>query len=157
MKEEKCANYERDNVLMSEMEQNVADFMNKDLENTLKISREQLDKYVDEIYFNKPQREIFLMNAHGILDNRKSKTDPIVESVRQKLLDRSNVGVKKYNTTLQDNNSDNYLNHLQQELMDAANYVEKLLQQKKDITQIVKEYPNDTELGTVIRAIYGQN
>lgn len=155
MKEEKCANYERDNVLMSEMEQNVADFMNKDLENTLKISREQLDKYVDEIYFNKPQREIFLMNAHGILDNRKSKTDPIVESVRQKLLDRSNVGVKKYNTTLQDNNSDNYLNHLQQELMDAANYVEKLLQQKKDITQIVKEYPNDTELGTVIRAIYG--
>jgi len=47
MKEEKCANYERDNVLMSEMEQNVADFMNKDLENTLKISREQLDKYVD--------------------------------------------------------------------------------------------------------------
>ncbi len=155
MKEEKCANYERDNKILSEMEQNVANFMDKDLENALKISREQLDKYVDEIYFNKSPREIFLMNAHSILDNRKSKTDPIVESVRQKLLDRSNIGINKYNTTLETNNTDNYFNHLQQELMDGANYIEKLLHQKRDITQLVGEFPNDADLGKMIRKIYG--
>ena len=81
--------------------------------------------------------------------------DPVVEAVRQKLLDRSQVGIKKYGTTLKDNTKDNYLNHLQMELMDAANYLEVLLQQEKDITQIVKDEPNDTELGKKIRKIYG--
>ncbi len=82
------------------------------------------------------------------------RQDKIVENVRQKLLERSQVGIKKYNTTLDENNHDNYLNHLQQELMDAANYIEKLLVQKTNITDLVKMYPNDQELGEVIRKIY---
>ena len=82
------------------------------------------------------------------------KTDNIVENVRQKLLERSQVGIKKYNTTLDENNHDNYLNHLQQELMDAANYIEKLLVQKTNITDLVKKYPNNQEFGEVIRNIY---
>jgi hypothetical protein len=82
------------------------------------------------------------------------KIDNIVENVRQKLLERSQVGIKKYNTTLDENNHDNYLNHLQQELMDAANYIEKLLVQKTNITDLVKKHPNDQELGEVIRNIY---
>ena len=138
MKEEKCANYERDNKILSEMEQNVADFMDKDLENALKISREQLDKYVDEIYFNKSPREIFLMNAHSILDNRKSKTDPIVESVRQKLLDRSKIGLKKYNSSIFDNIDENYIKHLQEELLDGANYCEQVLR-LGELTQVIIE------------------
>ena len=81
--------------------------------------------------------------------------DPIVEAVRQKLLARSQVGIKKYGTTLKDNTKDNYLNHLQMELMDAANYLEVLLQQEKDITQIVKDEPNDEILGRKIRKYYG--
>jgi hypothetical protein len=81
--------------------------------------------------------------------------DNIVESVREKLLNRSEIGIVKYNTTLNQNNKDNYLNHLQQELMDGANYIEKLLQQEKDITQLCKQYPNNTELGEIIRKIYG--
>ena len=83
--------------------------------------------------------------------------DPIVESVRAKLLTRSQVGVKKYGTTLADNTKDNYLNHLQQELLDGANYIEVLLQQQKDITQLINKYPNNTELGEIIRKIYGSN
>lgn len=82
------------------------------------------------------------------------KIDNIVENVRQKLLERSQVGIKKYNTTLDENNHDNYLNHLQQELMDAANYIEKLLVQRTNITDLVKMYPNNQELGEVIRKIY---
>jgi len=82
--------------------------------------------------------------------------DPIVEKVRQKLLDRSNVGVKKYNSTLKSNTKDNYLLHLQQEMLDGANYVETLLQQQLDITQLCLKYPNDGELGKEIRKIYGK-
>lgn len=82
------------------------------------------------------------------------KTDKIVENVRQKLLERSQVGIKKYNTTLDENNKDNYLNHLQQELMDAANYIEKLLVQKENIIDLIRLYPNDQELGEIIRKLY---
>ena len=81
--------------------------------------------------------------------------DYIVENVRNKLLFRSKVGINKYKTTLEENTKDNYLNHLQQELLDASNYIEALLQQNKDITQLCKDYSNDTELGVVIRKIYG--
>ena len=85
----------------------------------------------------------------------RDNVDPIVESVRTKLLDRSQVGVKKYGTTLKDNTKDNYLNHLQMELMDACNYLEVLLQQNTDITDIVKNEPNDQILGNKLRKLYG--
>lgn len=80
--------------------------------------------------------------------------DKVIENVREKLLTRSQAGIKKYNTTLDQNNSDNYLNHLQQELMDASNYIEKLLMQKEDIIQMIKRYPNDADLGEAIRNKY---
>lgn len=53
-------------------------------------------------------------------------TDPVVEQVRAKLLARSEVGVGKYGTTLADNPLllVEWLTHLQEELMDAANYVQ---------------------------------
>lgn len=54
--------------------------------------------------------------------------DPIVESVVAKYQERSRVGISKYGTTLQDNNLslDEWLNHLQEEMMDATLYIEKL-------------------------------
>jgi hypothetical protein len=55
--------------------------------------------------------------------------DPIIESVIQKLRSRGEVGIKKYGTTLEENNVDDFLTHVQEELMDAVNYIEKL---KKD-------------------------
>jgi hypothetical protein len=58
------------------------------------------------------------------------KKDPIVEAVMQKLYVRSQVGINKYGTTL--NRTDlsrlEWLNHAQQEAMDLANYLEKLIQ-----------------------------
>lgn len=84
-----------------------------------------------------------------------NEVDPIVEAVRAKLLERSQVGIIKYGTTLESNTKDNYLNHVQMELMDAINYIQALLQQGKDITDIVKSEPNDLELGKKIRKIYG--
>jgi hypothetical protein len=60
------------------------------------------------------------------------KTDKIVDDVISKYRQRSELGIQKYNTTLQDNPDGFYafLNHLQEELMDATLYIEKLKQQK---------------------------
>lgn len=53
-------------------------------------------------------------------------TDKIVQSVLDKYVKRSEVGQKKYETTLEQNNTDDFLTHLQEELMDAVLYIEKL-------------------------------
>ena len=58
------------------------------------------------------------------------KEDKIVEDVLRRFKDRSKLGVNKYNTTLEDSKEGflAFLNHLQEELMDATLYVEKLKQ-----------------------------
>ena len=60
--------------------------------------------------------------------------DPIGESVVKKYEERSKVGIHKYGTTLQDNELSllEWLTHLQEELMDATLYIEKLKQQNED-------------------------
>lgn len=150
-----CANYERDNVLMSEMEQNVADYL------TTVFPYEKQENIINGLLKHYDYIEVYpiFQRLHYKGKNRVNNTecqDPVVESVRQKLLDRSNVGIKKYNTTLETNNTDNYLKHAQEEAMDLSNYLEKLMQQKEDITQIVAKYPNNMELGSEIRKIYGK-
>jgi len=54
--------------------------------------------------------------------------DPIIEKVVEKFISRSDVGFNKYKITLdQDSKSINeWLNNIQEELMDAVNYIEKL-------------------------------
>lgn len=77
--------------------------------------------------------------------------DKIVMSVLAKYAIRSKVGQEKYGTTLQTNNKDNYLQHLQEELMDATLYLQKLIEQNQEITKLVKDHANDAELGYKIR------
>ena len=55
-----------------------------------------------------------------------SKTDKIVEDLKREFDIRSCVGIDKYKTTLQDNKHDDFLQHLKEELMDAALYIQKL-------------------------------
>ena len=54
--------------------------------------------------------------------------DTIVKSVIEQFKQRSEVGIKKYNTTLdrEDLNTLEWLQHFQEELMDATLYIEKL-------------------------------
>jgi len=54
--------------------------------------------------------------------------DKIIQQVVDKIKRRSDVGYKKYGVTLYDDDQplDDWLNHLQEELMDATLYVEKL-------------------------------
>jgi hypothetical protein len=53
--------------------------------------------------------------------------DEIIERVIQKIKSRSDVGFKKYGITLKDDDQplDVWLTHIQEELMDAVNYIEK--------------------------------
>jgi len=53
--------------------------------------------------------------------------DPVVERVVHKFVDRSDVGFAKYGVTLRDDPSEMFawLNHLQEELMDAVLYLQK--------------------------------
>ncbi len=53
--------------------------------------------------------------------------DPVVERVVNKFVSRSDVGFKKYGVTLDADPSSmfEWLNHLQEELMDAVLYLQK--------------------------------
>ena len=53
--------------------------------------------------------------------------DKIIERVINKIKARSDVGYKKYGVTLKDDDQplDTWLTHIQEELMDAVNYIEK--------------------------------
>lgn len=57
--------------------------------------------------------------------------DSIVASVLAQFKERSSVGIEKYGTTLDRNdlNTLEWLKHLQEELMDATLYIEKLKQE----------------------------
>jgi hypothetical protein len=72
--------------------------------------------------FNEYTKEIIVKDAEIVT----VKNDPIVSSVMFQLAQRSILGQQKYGTTLQDNNKDNFLQHLKEELMDAILYIEKL-------------------------------
>jgi len=53
--------------------------------------------------------------------------DKIIERVINKIKSRSDVGYKKYGVTLKDDDQplNVWLTHIQEELMDAVNYIEK--------------------------------
>lgn len=70
--------------------------------------------------------------------------DNIVEQVVDKYYERSQIGITKYGTTLETNNSDNFFNHALEEAMDFSLYLMKII-------DIVKTTPNDGELGEKIR------
>jgi hypothetical protein len=56
------------------------------------------------------------------------KVDSVVEAVVSKMRNRSAVGIKKYNTTMdrKDLSVEDWITHLQEELMDATIYLQKL-------------------------------
>jgi hypothetical protein len=59
--------------------------------------------------------------------------DTVVEEVVRKYQERSTVGILKYGTTLDrtDLSLDNWLQHVQEELMDATLYIERLRRELK--------------------------
>jgi hypothetical protein len=68
-------------------------------------------------------REIMSAKNYGAI-----KKDKYVQAVKEKFEERSQTGIRKYNTTLEreDLSFLDWLTHLQEELMDATLYVERL-------------------------------
>ena len=64
--------------------------------------------------------------------------DPVVERVVDKFVSRSDVGFAKYGVTLNDDKSNLFawINHLQEEIMDAVLYMQKL---KESSTEEMQE------------------
>jgi fructose-1,6-bisphosphatase len=65
--------------------------------------------------------------------------DKIIERVINKIKARSDVGYKKYGVTLKDDDQplDLWLTHIQEELMDAVNYIEKAKEVLSDEIDLV--------------------
>jgi len=91
---------------------------------------------------NKDQKYIYESPDGGKTVTRRPfreppKKDIYVQLVKAKFEERSQRGIKKYNTTLEreDLNLIDWLNHLQEELMDATLYVEKLKAVAKENSQ----------------------
>ena len=74
--------------------------------------------------------------------------DPVVQSVVNKFVDRSDVGFAKYGKTLRNDQSDIFvwLNHLQEELMDATLYLQRL---KEEISTLREEKALLNELNDI--------
>jgi hypothetical protein len=60
---------------------------------------------------------------------QQPKVDPVIEAVRKDLHDRSQLGIKKYGTTLMDNRGDlrYWLQHSYEECLDQANYLKRAI------------------------------
>ena len=63
--------------------------------------------------------------------------DPVVEAVVDKFVGRSDVGFAKYGKTLRDDKSNLlvWANHLQEELMDAVLYMQRLKEELQDLQE----------------------
>jgi hypothetical protein len=90
--------------------------------------RESIDK-IEAALHMKPKAK-----GDTPVHEKASYEDPIVAAVVAKYQERSAIGIAKYGTTLADNNLSlvKWLTHLQEELMDATLYIEKLKANEKD-------------------------
>jgi hypothetical protein len=93
------------------------------------------------------------LEIRNMIDTPK---DTITTSVMEDLKLRADRGLQKYNTTLGENNKDDFMNHLYEELLDAAQYIKKEQSFIPTMQKLIFETPNDQELGILIRKIYGK-
>jgi hypothetical protein len=72
--------------------------------------------------------------------------DKIIQSVINKYIERSDTGYKKYGVTLHEDDQplDTWLKHIQEELMDAVNYIEKTRQVLR--SEVEEMYLKDIQL-----------
>jgi len=82
--------------------------------------------------------------------------DEVTKEVMLDMAERSRKGYKKYGTTLHENNHQNMLQHAYEEALDMAQYLKKEITTLNTIQDLVKQYPNDAELGMKLRQMYGQ-
>jgi len=95
-------------------------------------------------------------NFHQVINTIERPTDNITWEVMRDLASRAELGLKKYNTTLHQNNHQNMLQHAYEEALDFAQYLKKEITILNTIQDLVKQYGNDADLGEIVRKIYGK-
>ena len=72
--------------------------------------------------------------------------DKIINNVIDKIQKRAEAGYKKYGVGLDkdEQSLDTWLNHLQEELMDAANYIEKIRAVLIEEDKKISKYPESS-------------
>ena len=93
------------------------------------------------------------LEIRNMIDTPK---DTITTSVMEDLKSRADRGLQKYNTTLGDNNHQNMLQHAYEEALDLAQYLKKEITTLNTVQDLVREYPNDMQLGAKIREKYAR-
>jgi hypothetical protein len=85
------------------------------------------------IHFWENEDSIWTTDDLYVIFNKEQMKDTIVESVIEQFKQRSETGIKKYNTTLDrtDLTRLDWLQHAQEEAMDLILYLEKLKQYEK--------------------------
>jgi len=106
---------------------NEKDFTDIELE-TVGVTGEFLSKVPDQ-YQSEAKAALHAAWKLGNFDKSSVSADSVVETNRQLLLDRSNVGIGKYGTTLTENkgNLRYWLKHALEECLDQANYLQRAI------------------------------
>ena len=96
-----------------------------------------------------------ISDAKNGVTSRKSYgfRDPVVRHVVDKFVDRSDVGFKKYGSTLDDERRlkmkglTKYLNDIQEELMDAVLYIQTAREELRDMSEeaMIDKFKYDEE------------
>ena len=99
--------------------------------------------------------EDFMKDDEEMKRKLKGMSDPNVENVIDLIKTRSENGLEEYGTSTarKDYNVLDWLNEAQCEMLDGAIYLEVLKNKYKEINDLVNKYPNDSELGRVIRSV----
>jgi len=98
----------------------------KELEQMYKFEQQLNTTLYEEFRRVETENKVMRDQLYELSKDYFTPKDAIVAKVIEAYKTRSEVGISKYGTTLDANNTDDFLQHLQEELMDASLYIEKL-------------------------------
>jgi hypothetical protein len=98
----------------------------EELKYNLKMEQLLVSQLFEQIRQLKHENAVMRDDLFQLSKEYFTPKDAIVAKVIEAYKTRSEVGIAKYGTTLDANNTDDFLQHLQEELMDASLYIEKL-------------------------------
>jgi hypothetical protein len=107
----------------------------EELKHALQMERLLTSQLFEKIRELKHENAVMRDDVFKLSKDYFTPKDAIVAKVIEAYKTRSEIGIAKYGTTLEDNNTDNFLQHLQEELMDATLYVEKLKEIKTQLNK----------------------
>ncbi len=98
----------------------------EELKYNLKMEQLLVSQLFEQIRQLKHENAVMRDDLYNLSKEYFTPKDAIVAKVIEAYKTRSEIGIAKYGTTLEGNNTDDFLQHLQEELMDASLYIEKL-------------------------------